>query len=101
MASLTRNVHQDQACSACFAALARAMYTSRCGQGQEIYIGQGWQGKRLDGLGIGKCCRGAAECVMGCPPTADAIAKPGRKRRAGGVSVAGVSKQGGIDLVLI
>ena len=75
VASLTRNVHQNQACSACFAALARALYTSRCGEKENIYIGQGWQGKRLDGLGIGKCCRGAAQCVMGCPPTADAIAR--------------------------
>ncbi len=75
VASLTKNVHQNQACSACFAALARAMYTSRCGEKQTIYIGQGWQGKHLDGLGIGKCCRGAEQCVMGCPPTADAIAR--------------------------
>ena len=74
VASLTRNVHENQACSACFAALVRALHASRCGQGQEIYIGQGWQGKTLDGLGIGRCCRGAGECVMGCPPTAEAIA---------------------------
>ena len=30
---------------------------------------------KLDGLGIGRCCRGAGTCVMGCPPTAEAIAK--------------------------
>ena len=75
VAGLTRNVHENQACSACFAALVRALYASRCGQGQEIYIGQGWQGKTLDGLGIGRCCKGASQCVMGCPPTAEAIAK--------------------------
>ena len=75
VAGLTRHVHEDQACSACFAALVRALYTSRCGENEEIYIGQGWQGKNPDGLGIGKCCRGAAQCVMGCPPTADAIAR--------------------------
>ena len=75
IARLTQHVHQDQACSACFAALARAMYSSRCGEKDNIYIGQGWQGKRLDGLGIGKCCRGAEDCVAGCPPTADAIAR--------------------------
>ncbi len=75
VAGLTKNVHENAACSACFAALVRALHTSRCGSGQEIYIGQGWQGKTLDGLGIGKCCRGAAQCVMGCPPTADAIAR--------------------------
>ena len=74
VAGLTKNVHENQACSACFAALVRALHATRCGQ-EDIYIGQGWQGKTLDGLGIGKCCRGAAECVMGCPPTAEAIAK--------------------------
>ena len=71
---LTKNVHENQACSACFAALVRALHTSRCGEKEEIYIGQGWQGKTLDGLGIGRCCKGAAQCVMGCPPTAEAIA---------------------------
>ena len=75
VAGLTRNVHENQACSACFAALVRALHASRCGLGQKIYIGQGWQGKTLDGLGIGKCCRGAGQCVMGCPPTAEAIAQ--------------------------
>ncbi len=75
VAGLTRHVHENQACSACYAALVRALYTSRCGEREEIYIGQGWQGKKLDGLGVGKCCQGAAECVMGCPPTAEKIAK--------------------------
>ena len=28
----------------------------------------------FDGLGIGNCCRGASQCVKGCPPTAEAIA---------------------------
>ena len=74
-ASLSKHVHENQACSACFAALTRALYTTRAGQDEEIYIGQGWQGQRLGGLGIGRCCRGAAECVQGCPPTAEAIAR--------------------------
>ena len=75
VAGLTKNVHQNQACSACFAALVRVLHATRCGQGENIYIGQGWQGKTLQGIGIGKCCRGAETCVMGCPPTAEAIAK--------------------------
>lgn len=75
VAGLTKNVQENQACSACYAALVRALYSSRCGQKERIYIGQGWQGKKLDGLGIGKCCRGADDCVMGCPPTAEQIAK--------------------------
>ncbi len=72
---LTKNVHENQACSACYAALVRALHTSRCGEKEAIYIGQGWQGKALDGLGIGRCCRGADQCVMGCPPTAESIAR--------------------------
>ena len=75
VAGLTRHVHENQACSACFAALVRALHATGCGQDEEIYIGQGWQGQTLNGLGIGKCCRGADQCVMGCPPTADAIAR--------------------------
>ncbi len=75
VASLTKNVHENQACSACFAALVRALHATRCGQKEEIFIGQGWQGQEMDGLGIGRCCKGAAQCVMGCPPTADAIAR--------------------------
>ena len=75
VAGLTRHVHENQACSACYAALVRALYTSRCGEREEIYIGQGWKGKKLDGLGVGKCCHGSVECVMGCPPTAEKIAK--------------------------
>lgn len=75
VAGLTKNVHENQACSACFAALVRALHSTGCGQEAEIYIGQGWQGKALEGLGIGKCCRGAVACVMGCPPTAEQIAQ--------------------------
>ena len=75
VAGLVRNVHENQACSACFAALVRALHATGRGQSEGIYIGQGWQGKTLDGLGIGKCCKGAQTCVMGCPPTADAIAR--------------------------
>ena len=78
---LTRNVHADSACSACFGTLVRALHIAdEEGIGSKggayngrIYIGQGYQGKTLDGLGIGKCCAGAKRCVMGCPPTANAI----------------------------
>ncbi|MBQ9008961.1 MAG: DUF362 domain-containing protein [Clostridia bacterium] len=75
VARLTRNVHENQACSACFAALVRALHTTGNGQNTEIYIGQGWQNQTLSGLGIGRCCKGADRCVMGCPPTADMIAR--------------------------
>lgn len=74
VARLTRRVRQDNACSACFANLVRALYTSGYGSDLDICIGQGFQGKTFDGLGIGRCCKGATHCVMGCPPTSEAIA---------------------------
>ncbi len=74
VARLTRSVREDKACSACFAALVRALH--RAGPpGLPVYIGQGWQGKTMKGLGVGRCCRGAARCVTGCPPTAEAISE--------------------------
>ena len=75
VASLTRNVRQDQACSACFASLVRALHATGLGGGMEICIGQGWRGRTFDGLGIGNCCRGAKDWVAGCPPTAEAVAQ--------------------------
>lgn len=74
VASLTRNVQQDQACSACFANLVRALYAA--GEpSTPISIGQGFRGKQVEGLGIGACCAGAQRCVMGCPPSAEAIVR--------------------------
>lgn len=70
-----RHVHENQACSACYASLIRALYVTQRGQHEDIYIGQGWQAQRLAGLGIGRCCKDAERCVMGCPPTAEAIAQ--------------------------
>ena len=75
---LVTNVSQDSACSACYASLVRALYIAdRKGKriGEKIYIGQGYQGKSLDGTGIGRCCSNASRCVMGCPPAADDILK--------------------------
>ena len=73
---LTRNVHADSACSSCFASLVRALYiASQEGipVAERISIGQGYRGKSLRGIGIGRCCSGAEKCAMGCPPTASAI----------------------------
>ena len=75
VARLTRRVHEREACSACFAALVRALYVTGRDPGQEIYIGQGWRGETPCGLGIGSCCRGATSNVPGCPPTAEAITR--------------------------
>ena len=75
---LTKNVRADSACSACYASLVRALYVT----GEEglrikapISIGQGYEGKTIKGLGIGKCCAGAEHCAKGCPPTAESVAK--------------------------
>lgn len=74
VADLTRDVREDRACSACFAGLVRALHSAGS-PGRPVYIGQGWQGKTMEGLGVGRCCRGASRCVMGCPPTAEAVAR--------------------------
>ena len=74
VARLTKHVKQDMACSACFANLVRALYATNTSNDVDICIGQGWQGKTFDGLGIGRCCKGARRCVMGCPPSAEQIA---------------------------
>jgi uncharacterized protein (DUF362 family) len=73
---LTRGVQAESACSACCAALVRALYLAQQ-EGlrvpDKIAIGQKWRGARVSALGVGNCCAGAADCVMGCPPTPDAI----------------------------
>ena len=77
VASLTRNVHEDSACSACYASLVRALHVNGKGTRRSICIGQGWKGKSIPAgtLGIGNCCAGAGEFVKGCPPTAKDIAE--------------------------
>lgn len=74
---LTRNVRQDSACSACYAALVRGLYLLReegVNISGEIAIGQGWRGKEFPGPGIGTCCAMAGGYVPGCPPKAKAVA---------------------------
>ncbi|MDO4741606.1 MAG: DUF362 domain-containing protein [Eubacteriales bacterium] len=74
VAMLTRGVHQDRACSACFASLVRALHVTGAGRSTPIYIGQGWQSKQVEGLGVGRCAACASMNIPGCPPTAEAIA---------------------------
>jgi len=80
VARLTRNVQADSACSACYAALVRALYTAGDPSGRPIAIGQGWKGKPFAGFGVGRCCDCAEFQIKGCPPTAEAIAKVIGKR---------------------
>ena len=77
VANLVRNVHEDSACSACYASLVRALYVNNAGLSKNIYIGQGWREKKIPevSLGIGNCCMNATICVRGCPPSAKDIAE--------------------------
>lgn len=73
---LSRQVRADNACSACFASLVRALYQLKeegYQVSQEIFIGQGWRGKTFEGFGCGTCCRGAEVYVEGCPPSSSEI----------------------------
>lgn len=74
---LTKNVEQNNACSACYGNLVHALYRMEheyCNTYRDhICIGQGFKDKFIDGVGIGKCCNCAAKQVMGCPPSAEAI----------------------------
>ena len=73
---LTKNVKQDSACSACYGNLVHALYRLQDfepGFDQKICIGQGFKGKKPDGIGIGNCCRSASCAVPGCPPDAESI----------------------------
>ena len=77
VASLVKNVHEDSACSACYASLVRALYVNSRGRNRSIYIGQGWKGKKIPegSLGVGNCCASSGLCVNGCPPSAKDIAE--------------------------
>lgn len=70
---LVRGVRQQDACSACFGNLVHALYRLGRPAPEGVFIGQGYKGQPLEGLGIGECCKGATRCVHGCPPSADAI----------------------------
>jgi len=74
---LTKGVKQNDACSACYGNLVHALYRLQDDFGRRvdmpIHIGQGNQGKKLEGIGIGRCCSGADVCVKGCPPDAESI----------------------------
>ena len=73
---LTRGVRAESACSACYAALVRALYLAQeegLSVPKEIFIGQGFRGKSINGFGIGNCCMGADNSIKGCPTSPDAI----------------------------
>ncbi len=72
---LTRNVIEDQACSACLGSLVHAL--NRLDEAgdlnlvrEKISIGQGFRSCKGEGLGIGSCTKGFSHCIPGCPPKA-------------------------------
>ncbi len=65
-------VQEKKACSACYANLIHALKIlkddGKLSELPQVYIGQGYKGKRMDGVGIGKCCSKFDKFVKGCPP---------------------------------
>ena len=68
-------IQDDSACSVCYSSLIYALYRLGGLAGKKIYIGQGYKGKDLDGIGIGNCASGCSKYVPGCPPKATDIIK--------------------------
>lgn len=73
---LAKSIEEDQACSACYAALIFAL--NKCESESKnlirdngrIKIGQGFREKNCKGIGIGNCTSGCESFVPGCPPKA-------------------------------
>ncbi len=74
---LAKLLRDNQACSACYAnaihALKRLDDNGELDTLPDLFIGQGWQGKAVDGVGLGRCCDRAARFVPGCPPDPESI----------------------------
>ena len=68
-------IDEDGACSPCYAALIFALHRTGIELNEKIHIGQGFKGKTLEGIGVGKCTAGCALNIPGCPPKAADIAE--------------------------
>jgi uncharacterized protein (DUF362 family) len=68
-------IDEQNACSACYAALICAFRQQNAisMKNGTIKIGQSFRDQKCDGLGIGNCCSGCERFVSGCPPTAAQI----------------------------
>ncbi len=80
VAYLAKHINENQACSACYGSLIHALSRlDEAGQlsgiNQKISIGQGFKGKKSEGIGIGNCTSGFSTCIRGCPPKAVDIVK--------------------------
>ncbi len=77
---LAEKIEANNACSACYGSLIHALKRiEEKGKLDKIAgtikIGQGYQGEKVSGIGIGSCCSGADSFVRGCPPSAREILK--------------------------
>lgn len=75
---LAKKVVAKDACSACYGSLIHALKRlEEKGQfkylHKSIFIGQGFRGQSIDGLGIGQCAGKCQQFVPGCPPTGKSI----------------------------
>ncbi len=75
---LAAKIKAKDACSACYGSLIHALNRiEKSGRLDKIAgmikIGQGYQGQKFSGIGIGSCCSGADKFVRGCPPSAKDI----------------------------
>jgi hypothetical protein len=70
-----KHIDEQNACSACYAALICALrqLASVPTKAEKIKIGQAFRNQKCAGLGIGNCCNGCDRHVPGCPPTAAQI----------------------------
>lgn len=78
LSRLKAYISERQACSACYGstiyALQRLEESRKLADLEDrICLGQGYRGKKMNGLGIGACTRGFSKFLDGCPPTARGI----------------------------
>jgi len=68
-------IDEENACSACYAALINALRQTHLSAMPviPIKIGQSFRNQKCTGLGVGNCCSGCDRYVPGCPPTAAQI----------------------------
>jgi uncharacterized protein (DUF362 family) len=77
---LSKYIEEKDACSACYGSLMHAL--ERLDENgmlrqlnKKIFIGQGFKGKELIGIGVGICTIGCETNIAGCPPKAKEILK--------------------------
>ena len=66
---LSKYIHEDMACSACYSALIYALHNTHERPKEKISVGQGFIGKSGE-LGCGNCTSKFKKYIPGCPPKA-------------------------------